>query len=206
MNTRLEVKNLCLAYGKRVILEHINFSLEAGKALALCGENGSGKTTLLSTAAGILAPQSGSVVKNGKLGYVPQSAALLEDLTFADNLRYFASIAGVRVPKSLPLGADELRRVRVRSMSGGMKKLCSIVCTLIAAPDILLMDEPFAALDGAHAAALTDWLKDFLKNGGSLLLAAHGEEEYLPLAEQRLCIRDGTAVLEACGAPQKTPV
>ena len=206
MNTCLEVNDLCLAYGKRVILDHVCFSLGAGEALALCGENGSGKTTLLSAVAGVLKPQSGSVVKNGKTGYVPQSAALLEDLTFADNLRYFASIAGVRVPKALPLGADELRRVRMRSMSGGMKKLCSIVCTLIAAPDILLMDEPFAALDGAHTAALTAYLREFLTKGGSLLLAAHSEDEYLPLAARRLCIRDGGVRLETLGTPQKAPV
>lgn len=198
MNTRLEVKNLCLAYGKRVILENINFSLNAGEALALCGESGSGKTALLSAVAGIFAPQSGSIVKNGRLGYVPQSAALLEDFSFADNLRYFASIGGARVPKSLPLGTDELRRVRVRSMSGGTKKLCSIVCTLITSPDILLMDEPFSALDSAHSAALIDYLKAFLENGGSLLLTARNEDEYLPIVGRRLCIRDGSATLEVC--------
>lgn len=192
MKNRLEISDLSLAYGKRTILEHISFTLAAGEAVALCGENGSGKTTLLTAAAGILRPTHGKIRRSGKVGYVPQSAALLEDMTFADNLRYFSAIARACVPQVLPLCADELRPMRVRDMSGGMKKLCSIVCTLVAAPDILLLDEPYAALDEAHAAMLTDYLGDFLQNGGSLLIAAHDADEYLPLTSRRLLLTDGS--------------
>lgn len=192
MKNRLEISDFSLAYGKRTILEHISFTLAAGEAVALCGENGSGKTTLLTAAAGILRPTHGKIRRSGKVGYVPQSAALLEDMTFADNLRYFSAIARARVPQVLPLCADELRPMRVRDMSGGMKKLCSIVCTLVAAPDILLLDEPYAALDEAHAAMLTDYLGDFLQNGGSLLIAAHDADEYLPLTSRRLLLTDGS--------------
>lgn len=192
MKKRLEISDLSLAYGKRTILEHISFTLAAGEAVALCGENGSGKTTLLTAAAGILRPTHGKIRRSGKVGYVPQSAALLEDMTFADNLRYFSAIARARVPQVLPLCADELRPMRVRDMSGGMKKLCSIVCTLVAAPDILLLDEPYAALDEAHAAMLTDYLGDFLQNGGSLLIATHDADEYLPLTNRRLLLTNGS--------------
>ena len=192
MKNRLEISDLSLAYGKRTILEHISFTLAAGEAVALCGENGSGKTTLLTAAAGILRPTHGKIRRSGKVGYVPQSAALLEDMTFADNLRYFSAIARARVPQVLPLCADELRPMRVRDMSGGMKKLCSIVCTLVAAPDILLLDEPYAALDEAHAAMLTDYLGDFLQNGGSLLIAAHDADESLPLTNRRLLLTNGS--------------
>lgn len=192
MKNRLEINDLCLAYGKRIILEHVELKLAAGEAVALCGANGSGKTTLFTAAAGILRPTHGKIRRNGKVGYVPQSAALLEDMTFADNLRYFCSIARVRVPKELPLEAGELLPLRVRDMSGGMKKLCSIVCTLAAAPDILLLDEPFAALDEAHAAMLTAYLSAFTAGGGSLLLAAHDADEYLSLASRRLLLADGS--------------
>ena len=92
MKNRLEISDLSLAYGKRTILEHISFTLAAGEAVALCGENGSGKTTLLTAAAGILRPTHGKIRRSGKVGYVPQSAALLEDMTFADNLRYFSPL------------------------------------------------------------------------------------------------------------------
>lgn len=206
MKNRLEVTDVSLAYGKRTILEHITFTLAAGEAVALCGENGSGKTTLLTAAAGILRPTHGKIKRNGKVGYVPQSAALLEDMTFADNLRYFSSIARARVPQVLPLEADELRPIRVRDMSGGMKKLCNLVCTLVAAPDILLLDEPYAALDEAHAAMLAAYLAAFTAGGGSLLIAAHDADEYRALASRRLLlVGDGSMREEVC-AQAEAPV
>ena len=206
MKNRLEFNDVSLAYGKRTILSHITFTLAAGDAVALCGENGSGKTTLLTAAAGILRPAHGKIKRCGKVGYVPQSAALLEDMTFADNLRYFSAIARVRVPQVLPLEADVLRPVRIRDMSGGMKKLCNLVCTLVASPDILLLDEPYAALDEAHAAMLAAYLGDFAAGGGSLLIAAHDAGEYLPLANRRLVLAgDGSARMETC-APADVPV
>ena len=206
MKNRLEISDLRLAYGKRTILEHISFTLAAGEALALCGENGSGKTTLLTAAAGILRPARGKIKRNGKVGYVPQSAALLEDMTFADNLRYFSSIARVRVPQVLPLEADELRPMRVRDMSGGMKKLCNLVCTLVAAPDILLLDEPYAALDEAHAAMLAAYLAAFTASGGSLLIAAHDADEYRALASRRLLLVGDGSMREETFTQAEAPV
>ena len=206
MKNRLEVTDVSLAYGKRTILEHITFTLAAGEAVALCGENGSGKTTLLTAAAGILRPAHGKIKRNGKVGYVPQSAALLEDMTFADNLRYFSSIARVRVPQVLPLEADELRPMRVRDMSGGMKKLCNLVCTLVAAPDILLLDEPYAALDEAHAAMLAAYLAAFTASGGSLLIAAHDADEYRALASRRLLLVGDGSMREETFTQAEAPV
>ena len=206
MKNRLEVTDVSLAYGKRTILEHITFTLAAGEAVALCGENGSGKTTLLTAAAGILRPVHGKIKRNGKVGYVPQSAALLEDMTFADNLRYFSSIARVRVPQVLPLEADELRPMRVRDMSGGMKKLCNLVCTLVAAPDILLLDEPYAALDEAHAAMLAAYLAAFTAGGGSLLTAAHDADEYRALASRRLLLVGDGSMREEAFTQAEAPV
>lgn len=206
MKNSLEVTDVSLAYGKRTILEHISFTLAAGEAVALCGENGSGKTTLLSAAAGILRPAHGRIKRNGKVGYVPQSAALLEDMTFADNLRYFSSIARVRVPQVLPLEADELRPIRVRDMSGGMKKLCNLVCTLVAAPDILLLDEPYAALDEAHAAMLAAYLAAFTAGGGSLLIAAHDAKEYRTLTGRRLLLVGDGSMREETFTQAESPV
>lgn len=206
MKNSLEVTDVSLAYSKRTILEHISFTLAAGEAVALCGENGSGKTTLLSAAAGILRPAHGRIKRNGKVGYVPQSAALLEDMTFADNLRYFSSIARVRVPQVLPLEADELRPIRVRDMSGGMKKLCNLVCTLVAAPDILLLDEPYAALDEAHAAMLAAYLAAFTAGGGSLLIAAHDAKEYRTLTGRRLLLVGDGSMREETFAQAESPV
>lgn len=202
----VKMENVTKRFGKVVANSAINLELHEGEILSLLGENGSGKTTLLSAAAGILRPAHGRIKRNGKVGYVPQSAALLEDMTFADNLRYFSSIARVRVPQVLPLEADELRPIRVRDMSGGMKKLCNLVCTLVAAPDILLLDEPYAALDEAHAAMLAAYLAAFTAGGGSLLIAAHDAKEYRMLTGRRLLLVGDGSMREETFAQAESPV
>ena len=81
MECMLAAKDLTLAYGKKNILRAVDFSLEKGQAAALLGENGSGKSTLLCTLAGILQPESGKVIANGRIAYLPQEIALVEELT-----------------------------------------------------------------------------------------------------------------------------
>ena len=112
----------------------------------------------------------------------------------------------VRVPQVLPLEADELRPMRVRDMSGGMKKLCNLVCTLVAAPDILLLDEPYAALDEAHAAMLAAYLAAFTAGGGSLLIAAHDAKEYRTLTGRRLLLVGDGSMREETFAQAESPV
>ena len=115
-------------------------------------------------------------------------------------------LIGVRVPQVLPLEADELRPIRVRDMSGGMKKLCNLVCTLVAAPDILLLDEPYAALDEAHAAMLAAYLAAFTAGGGSLLIAAHDAKEYRTLTGRRLLLVGDGSMREETFAQAESPV
>lgn len=190
MESMLAAKGLTLAYGKKNILEDVSFSLRAGQAAALLGENGSGKSTLLCTLAGILEPKSGELTVRGRIVYLPQETALIEELTLADNLKFFASLAGCPVPDTLPFGADSLRKMRIQKMSGGMKKLCSIACTLLTEADIYLFDEPCAALDKAHREMFLDYTKALAAAGKTVLYAAHGREEYMRFADTLLTIAD----------------
>ena len=190
MESMLAAKGLTLAYGKKNILEDVSFSLRAGQAAALLGENGSGKSTLLCTLAGILEPKSGELTVRGRIVYLPQETALIEELTLADNLKFFASLAGCPVPDTLPFGADSLRKMRIQKMSGGMKKLCSIACTLLTEADIYLFDEPCAALDKAHREMFLDYTKALANAGKTVLYAAHGREEYMRFADTLLTIAD----------------
>ena len=190
MESMLAAKGLTLAYGKKNILEDVSFSLRAGQAAALLGENGSGKSTLLCTLAGILEPKSGELTVRGRIVYLPQETALIEELTLADNLKFFASLAGCPVPDTLPFGADSLRKMRIQKMSGGMKKLCSIACTLLTEADIYLFDEPCAALDKAHREMFLDYTKALAAAGKTVLYAAHDREEYMRFADTLLTIAD----------------
>lgn len=190
MENMLAAKDLTLAYGKKNILEEVSFSLHAGQAAALLGENGSGKSTLLCTLAGILAPKSGEIIAHGRIAYLPQEIALIEELTFSDNLKFFASLAGCPVPDPLPFGADHLRKMRIAKMSGGMKKLCSIACTLLTDADIYLFDEPCAALDRAHREMFLNYTADLARAGKIVLYAAHDREEYMRFADTVITIEN----------------
>ena len=183
MGSIITVKNLSFSYGKKVILKDINFSLEKGTATVIVGENGSGKSTLLACLADIIRPSCGAFKVSGKTVYVPQEISLVEELTFNDNLKYFASLASCKVPSTLPFGADKYRKIKIKHMSGGMKKLCSICCALISNADIYLFDEPCAALDREHREMLIEYIRTLLKNGKTVIYVGHDENEYSSFAD-----------------------
>ena len=189
------VDNVTVGYGKKAVVQDVTFTVKKGQAAVLVGENGSGKSTLLAALAGALPLQGGSVRLGGRVAYIPQGSGLMEELTFADNLCFFAALAGVETPKRLPMGAEALLKTRVRDMSGGMKKLCSIVCALVGQPDILLLDEPCAALDAAHKAMLVQHLCALKARGATLLYVGHDEGEYAPFADLLLQVDETVRVL-----------
>ncbi|MBQ4556571.1 MAG: ABC transporter ATP-binding protein [Clostridia bacterium] len=195
MDSIISVKNLSLSYGDKNILSNVSFELESGYAAALIGENGSGKSTLLTALAGIVKPHSGDININGKIAYLPQEISLVDDLTFNDNLKFFASLARCKVPRELPMGADALRKIRIKKMSGGMKKLCSIVCTLLADADIYMFDEPCAALDKEHREMFISHVESLVKQGKTVLYVAHDKSEYESFANIELCVEESSVTV-----------
>lgn len=197
MNSVIKAENLSFSYGKRQVLSGVTFSLEKGTASAIVGENGSGKSTLLACLAGIVRPTEGKVHVNGKTAYVPQEISLVEELSFNDNLKYFASLASCKVPKELPFGADKYRKIKIKRMSGGMKKLCSICCTLIGDADIYLFDEPCAALDKEHRITLIEYISELAARGKTVLYVGHDEAEYSAFADCEILVEGGKAVVRS---------
>ena len=183
--------DITLAYGKKTVLENASFHIEKGAFVAVVGDNGSGKSTLLSAVAGALLPKSGTLSMSGSVGYIPQGSGLMEELTFEDNLRFFASLAGVAMPRALPFGAERLLKTKVQDMSGGMKKLCSIVCGVIGGPDILLLDEPCASLDAEHKKMLLEYLRHCKGEGMTIVYVGHDQGEYEQLADVYLTVSHG---------------
>ena len=187
----IRADGLFLAYGKKTVLENASFHIDKGAFVALTGDNGSGKSTLLSAIAGALTPQHGTLQVNGRVGYIPQGSGLMEELTFRDNLRFFARLAGVKVPTVLPFGAENLLKTKVQDMSGGMKKLCSIICGVVSDPEILLLDEPCASLDQDHKKMLLDYLRQSKEKGITIVYVGHDPSEYESLADQHLLVSHG---------------
>ena len=195
----LEINDIRKKYGKKTVLDGISLSAETGSCIGILGGNGCGKSTLLSIIAGLSRADSGSVTAvkgNGKavIGYVPQGTPLMEELSAKDNLRLWYSRDALKrelesgVLKML--GIDTFLKVPVRKMSMGMKKRLSIGCAVYGNPDILLLDEPTAALDIVCKESIYAYIDDFRKKGGIVLFVTHDVHEF-ELCDRCYVMKDG---------------
>lgn len=175
------VEKVSLKY-KKAVLTDVSINAEKGEVIGLLGLNGSGKSTLLSTIAGLRKPSSGSIKVNGKAGFVTQENALIDELTAMDNLKMWTSLSKQDILKELTetelsiLKVNEFIDLKVKRMSGGMKKRLAIASVLLAKPDILLMDEPLAALDIPAKNDIINFIDSFRNKGGTVFIASHSEE------------------------------
>lgn len=207
----MEIKGIRKNFRKKTVLKDISLTADEGKCIGILGENGCGKSTLLSILSGILKPDGGEFVWNGKnlltdrklrenlVGYVPQGTPLMQELTAMDNLRLWYECAGRDLKRDLKegvpamLGIPEFLHVPVTKMSGGMKKRLSISCAVAHQPKILLLDEPSAALDLICKERIGNYFLEFKRQGGILLLATHDVQE-LPLCDEWQIMKKGTLI------------
>jgi len=202
----MKIEKIQKKYGKKEILKDITFSCEEGECIGILGGNGSGKSTLFGILSGVHKGDGGKfcfndtdLLKNEKkrielVGYVPQNTPLLDELTAYDNLRLWYEkgkmIKELRDGVLAMLGINEFLKVPVYKMSGGMKKRLAIGCSVAHDPKILLLDEPSAALDLVCKERIANYLKNFKKNGGIVLLATHDAQE-LPLCDKLYILKNG---------------
>ena len=169
-NPIIEFKNVSLSYGKRLILDNINFNINQGQIFGMLGPNGVGKSTIFNLITGLITLDSGQIKINGedvndypiyfrtkkfKVGYVPQYGGFFNDLTLYDNLKAISEIVienkNLRSEKiNYLLSKFELENVKdikAKFLSGGQKKKLVIALSLLSDPKVLLLDECFAALD-----------------------------------------------------------
>ena len=187
----IKLEHISKAYGKKLVLDDVSLTIEPGRAIGILGANGSGKSTLLSC---IVKQFAGN--KELVMGYVPQENPLFDELNAVDNLRMWTSKkafeirAALDAPPLSALGISEYMGIPVSKMSGGMKKRLSIAAALINHPSLLLMDEPFAALDLVAKHDILDFMRYYLSQGGSLLVASH-EEALFKLCSKVYLLKNG---------------
>ena len=166
----IELNKLSLAFGNRTILDNVSFSVNEGQILGLLGPNGVGKSTIFNLITGLIKPDFGSIkiqskivndypiylrTKKFRIGYVPQHGGFFHDLTLIENLNAIGEILipdkKIRIERVNALIAkfelDPVTDVKASHLSGGQKKRLVIAIALLGEPKILLLDEPFAALD-----------------------------------------------------------
>ena len=183
-------------YGRRRALRPLDFELERGGFLVVTGANGSGKTTLLRLVAGLAAPTGGELdVTSDRrgLGYLGHEALLYRDLTALENLDLYGRL--YRVPERREragmllerFGLWDVRAERVASYSRGMVQRLALCRALLHDPELLVLDEPFTALDAEGAGLLDRWLLE-LAGSATVILTTHDPERLAPLATARLTL------------------
>ena len=175
------IEKVSLKY-KKTVLTDVTITAQKGDVIGLLGLNGSGKSTLLSAIAGLRRTHSGTIKVDGKAGFVTQENALIDELTAMDNLKMWTPLSKAEILKALTdtelsiLKVNEFIDLKVKRMSGGMKKRLAIASVLLAKPDILLMDEPLAALDIPAKNDIINFIDSFKNKGGTVFIASHSEE------------------------------
>ena len=185
-------------FGDRVALKDVSLSAGRGELVAVIGPNGAGKTTLLSILARIQRPDAGTVDwPSGEVGWVPQQPALYGKLTVEENLSLFARLERVRDPGAAVDRMLELTGLRDRagdevgSLSGGNRQRVNIAIGLLAEPELLLLDEPSAALDPRQRARLWEFILRLAGGGTTVLYATHNVLEADRYADRVVVLADG---------------
>ena len=184
---------LTKSFGPKRVLNKVNVNLDAGGFLLVTGPNGSGKTTLLRVLAGLDAPTSGEVIlpDRGVIGYLGHEPLVYRELTPLENLHLFGKL--YRIPdRAERIGMLlerfdlwEVRDTRVSTFSRGMRQRLGLCRVLLHQPELVVLDEPFNALDVAGS-ALLDATLDELGPRSAVIVATHDPERVERLATQRL--------------------
>jgi heme ABC exporter ATP-binding subunit CcmA len=210
----IRVTGLRKTFGNHRVLDGLDLDVRAGEAVAVLGANGAGKTTLLKVLATLVRPTRGRVIVAGRdstkepelvrreIGLVAHSSYVYEDLTAAENLTFWATLAGLRasaVERAGALATVELERAadsRVRTFSAGMKRRLSLARFVLARPRVLLLDEPFTGLDQRGKKWLEEHLASFKSGGGAIVMTTHSFGRELAVADRIAILAGGAIALD----------
>jgi ABC-2 type transport system ATP-binding protein len=204
----LEADGLVKRFGEREALKGVSLRAVRGELVAVIGPNGAGKTTLLSILAGIQRPDGGTVSRAPReLGWVPQQPALYSKLTVRENLDLFARLEKVDDPARAVgrmLGfADLADRAddTVAELSGGNRQRVNVAIGLLAQPEVLLLDEPSAALDPRQRDRLWEFILRLADAGTTVVYSTHNVQEAERHARQVVVLADGERLF--AGSPRE---
>jgi heme exporter protein A len=205
--TALAVEGVWKYYGDYPALRDIRFGVEPGQCTALLGRNGAGKTTLIRILAGLSRPTKGAVKLFGQdasvrstraqVGIIGHGIGIYDELSALENLKLFAGLYALESPGRVAeewLEKTGLERVKdglVREFSRGMRQRLAVARAFLHNPRLLLLDEPFTALDDRAIALLQGLLRDALREGRTVLMSTHQLREALELATHVVLINRG---------------
>ena len=225
ISTIIELKNISVFYNNRQIIENLNLIINKQEILGMLGPNGVGKSTIFNLITGLKDPNYGEIIINGintnklpinerftkfKLGLVPQYGGLIHDLTLSDNLKLVSEIhikeKEIREHKVNKLIAqfefESLLNVKAKNLSGGQKKKLVIAMALINDPKILLLDEPFAALDILTIKMLQEIILNLQSSEEiTIVICDHQARDLLNCVDRAIILSNGKII--ASGSPNE---
>ena len=203
MSALLRLDDLHRSYGSTVAVDGLSLEVASGEVLGLLGPNGAGKSTTIGMIAGLLRPDRGAVVIDGRggpedpeirrlLGLAPQSLALYDELTARENLKLFAELYDLRGSSGrervqellVAVGLDTRADDRVAAFSGGMKRRLNLAVALLHRPRLLLLDEPTVGVDPQSRSSIIELIRTIAAGGTTVVYSTHYMEE-----AQRICDR-----------------
>ena len=221
----ISMENISLSYGKRKILENVSFKINHGQILGMLGPNGVGKSTIFNLITGLIKPDYGEIKFNNtsvinfpiyeratkfKIGYVPQYGGYFHDLTSLENLKAIAEIA-VQDKKLIhhkinkliaKFELDAIRDVKAKFLSGGQKRKLVIALALLADPKVLLLDEPFAALDVLTIKMLQEIIVNLqTENDIAIIICDHQARDLLSCVDSAILLSNCKIVAQ--GTPSE---
>jgi ABC-type nitrate/sulfonate/bicarbonate transport system ATPase subunit len=207
VTTLLSAEELCLDRGRTEIVHRVDLTVRAGEVVAILGPNGAGKSTLLAGLAGALRPKRGTVTSHGRIALAQQAGALAARSARSNveiALAWWGVPAADRRSRAMhaleQVGAADLARQQVAAMSGGQRRRVHLARAMALQADVLMLDEPFTALDtGTRDALLDDVTGPLRSSARSVVLVVHDRAEAWALADRVVVMMSGT--IEADDTP-----
>ena len=210
----LKVRGLVKSYGRRRVVDGVDFEVHPGEIVGLLGPNGAGKTTTFRMACGMIDPDAGQVTlagqdvtnwpmyrraKDGGMGYLAQESSVFRKLSVQKNLLGVMELLGMkrkarsRRAEQLmeQFGIAHLRRNKAMSLSGGERRRLEIARALVSDPQIILLDEPFTGIDPVTIDSIQQIIRDLRDRGISILITDHQVRETLEITDRSYVIRSG---------------
>lgn len=210
----LRATGLVKNYGRRRVVDGVDFAVERGEIVGLLGPNGAGKTTSFRMTCGMIEPDAGQVMLNGQdvtdwpmyrrardggMGYLAQESSVFRKLSVQNNLLGVMEMLGIdrktrrkRCDELLEkFGITKLRKSRAMSLSGGERRRLEIARCLVSNPEIILLDEPFTGIDPVTIASIQEIIRDLRSHGISILITDHQVRETLQITDRSYVIRSG---------------
>ncbi|MEI6185473.1 MAG: ABC transporter ATP-binding protein [Bacteroidota bacterium] len=214
MKNILELHNLKKYYATQKAVDDISFNVEEGSIFGLLGPNGAGKTTLLRMITGIIYPDTGSVLFDGKpfdplndiqrIGYMPEERGLYKKMKIGDHAMYLAQLKGLSKSDALTRIKYWFRRLemeswwnkKVEDLSKGMSQKLQFVTTVLHQPKLIILDEPFSGLDPLNANLIKDEIHELAKQGSSIIFSTHRMEQVEEICNHIVLINLGQKILD----------